>query len=105
MHSTEKLNLKHKKIGYTFRGNITNNISMDHGKILHFITEKIEDLGGAIFYSYSKSPLRINNTIIHCSRIDSCGALYFFIKRPGQSVSEFEKEFPAGLNYFKKGKS
>lgn len=78
---------------------------MDNDKILNFVAEKIEDLGGAIFYCYSNSPLKINNTIIHSSKVDASGSIYFFIRRPKQLVSEFESEFPVGLNYFKKGKN
>jgi hypothetical protein len=78
---------------------------MDNDKILHFVAEKIEDLGAAILYCYSRRPLRINNTIIHSSKVDRCGCISFFIDRPRQLVSEFEKEFPVGLNYFKKGKN
>ena len=78
---------------------------MDNDKILHFISEKIEDLSVAIFYCYSNSPLKINNTIIHTSKVDNCGSIYFLVKRQGQLVREFEQEFPAALNYFKKGKN
>ena len=77
---------------------------MENNKILHFITEKVEDLEQAIFYCYSKGPLKINNTIIRTSKVDVNGCISFFIKRPTQSISEFEQEFPVGLNYFKKGK-
>jgi len=78
---------------------------MHNEKILHFIAEKIEDIKVAIFYCHSNSPLKINNTIIHTYKVDDCGNITFFINRPQQLISQFDREFPVGLNYFKKGKN
>lgn len=78
---------------------------MHNEKVLHFIAEKIEDINAAIFYCYSNSPLKINNTIIHTYKVDDCGYITFFINRPPQLISQFDREFPVGLNYFKKGKN
>jgi len=76
---------------------------MDNDKTLHFIAEKIADIKLAIFYCHSKSPLKINNTIIHTSKVDDTGCITFFINRPQQLISQFDQEFPVELNYFKKG--
>ncbi len=78
---------------------------MANGKILHFIAEKIEEINMAIFYCHSNSPLKINNTIIHTYKVDDNGCICFFINRPSQLISQFDQEFPVGLNYFKKGKN
>ncbi|HEX8462914.1 MAG TPA: hypothetical protein VF623_15880 [Segetibacter sp.] len=77
---------------------------MDNEKVLHFIAEKIEDLRVAIFYCHSNSQLKIHNTIINTYKVDDNGCITFFIPRPQQLISQFEQEFPVGLNYFKKGK-
>lgn len=77
---------------------------MHNEKILQFVAGKIEEINGAIFYCHSNSPLKINNTIIHDSKVDDCGYITFFINRPQQLISQFDREFPVGLNYFKKGK-
>jgi hypothetical protein len=74
-------------------------------KALHFIAEKIEEIKVAIFYCHSNSPLKINNTIINTFKVDECGNITFFINRPQQLISQFDREFPVGLNYFKKGKN
>lgn len=74
-------------------------------KALQFIAEKIEDINVAIFHCHSNSPLKINNTIINTFGVDDCGNITFFIKRPQQLISEFDREFPVELNYFKKGKN
>lgn len=78
---------------------------MHNDKVLHFIAEKIEEINDAIFYCHSNSPLKINNTIIHTFKVDECGNITFFINRPQQLISQFDREFPVGLNYFKKGKN
>ena len=74
-------------------------------KALHFIAEKIEDIKVALFYCHSNSPLKINNTIINTCKVDDCGNITFLINRPPQLISEFDREFPVRLNYFKKGKN
>jgi hypothetical protein len=80
-------------------------VGMVNEKIIQFIAEKIEDLGLAIFYCHSKSPLKIHNTVIHTSKMDATGCISFFIHRPSQLITQFEQEFPVGLNYFKKDKN
>ena len=77
---------------------------MDNEKLLHFIAEKIDGIKNAIFYCHSNSPLRINNTIINTFKVDETGFITFFINRPPQLLSQFDQEFPVGLNYFQKGK-
>jgi len=74
-------------------------------KNLIFIREKIKDLGIALFYSYSKSLLTIPTAIIYTHTVDENGDILFFINRPKQHINEFDQEFLAGLNYFKKGKN
>lgn len=78
---------------------------MHNDKALQFIAEKIEEIKVAIFYCHSNSPLKINNTIINTFKVDDCGNITFFINRPQQLISQFDREFPVGLNYFKKGKN
>ncbi len=80
-------------------------MNMQNDKILLFLAEKIEEIKDAIFYCHSNSPLKISNTIIHTSKVDECGNITFFINRPKQLISEFDREFPVDLNYFKKGKN
>lgn len=77
---------------------------INNDKIFHFIAEKIEEINVAIFYCHSNSPLKINNTIIRTYKVDDCGNITFFINRPQQLISQFDREFPVELNYFKKGK-
>lgn len=77
---------------------------MYHDKNLQFLADKIVELNNAIFYSHSNSPLKIHNTVIQTYQVDSNGCISFFIQRPQQLISQFDREFPVGLNYFRKGK-
>ncbi len=78
---------------------------MLNDKNLIFVKGKIEDLGAAIFHCHSKGLLKIPNTVIETHNVDENGDILFFVNRPIQRVSEFEQEFPIGLDYFKKGRN
>jgi hypothetical protein len=70
---------------------------------LGFITSKINELETAVFHSHSNSVLNLNPTIIRTLKIDDNGYIWFLVNRPAQTVTEFEKQFPVALNYYKKG--
>jgi hypothetical protein len=69
---------------------------------LDFITSKITELGTAVFHSHSNSVLNLNPTVIRTLKIDENGNIWFMVNRPAQIVTEFEKQFPVALNYYKK---
>jgi general stress protein 26 len=72
---------------------------------LGFITSKINELETAVFHSLSNSVLNLNPTVIKHLKIDDDGYIWFLVNKPVQKVTEFEKQFPAALNYYKKGTS
>jgi general stress protein 26 len=71
---------------------------------LLFLRERINEIKSAIFYSMSNDLLKIPVSIISIIRIDESGALWFFVKKPSQSMNEYEKSFPAHLQFYRKGK-
>lgn len=77
---------------------------MHTDKNLQFIRAKILDTQVALFYCYTNSLLRIHNTIIQTHKVDDDGHIWFFIQRPQQLISQFEREFFVGLKYFRKGR-
>jgi len=77
---------------------------MPHHTDLRFLTEKIQDLKHAIFFSESTSVLRMATTIVTLSKMDELGQLWFFVPRPQQALQEFDREFPVRLEFFKKGR-
>ena len=73
-------------------------------KNLRFLQEKIQDLRSALFYCLSNSVLRIPTSIVTALKVDSEGQVWFFVSRPRQQLSEAERQFPARLEFYKKGK-
>lgn len=70
---------------------------------IDFISSKINELKTAVFHSHSNSVLNLSPTVINTARIDDNGNIWFFVNKPTQKVTEFEKQFPVALNYYKKG--
>jgi general stress protein 26 len=70
---------------------------------LHFLQEKIEQIGSAIFFNLSDSVLKLPTSIVTTLKVDDFGYVWFFVKKPNQHIQEFEKEFPVRMDFFKKG--
>ena len=71
---------------------------------LGFIQEKIREIGSAIFYNQSDSLLKLPTSIVSTLCVDDFGYVWFFVQTPRQTLMEFETEFPARMDFFKKGK-
>ena len=71
---------------------------------LHFLHDKIRDLRSALFYSLSNSVLKIPTSIVTALKVDDEGQVWFFVSRPKQQLTEFDRQFPARLEFYKKGK-
>ncbi|HUR11925.1 MAG TPA: pyridoxamine 5'-phosphate oxidase family protein [Flavitalea sp.] len=72
---------------------------------LHFLQDKIQELRSALFFSLSNSVLRMPTSIITALRVDDAGQIWFFMGKPLQQLTEFDKQFPARLEFYKKGKA
>ena len=71
---------------------------------LRFLQEKIQDLRSALFFSQNSSLLRISTTIVTILKADELGQVWFLVPRPSQALHEFDREFPARLEFFRKGR-
>lgn len=71
---------------------------------LSLLREKIEELQHALFFNSGNAVLKISNQVTDAICVDECGQIWFVVPKPGQLLSEFDREFPARLNFFKKGK-
>ena len=71
---------------------------------LNFFREKIQELRSALFFNTSNAVLKLPPCIISAIKMDDAGQVWFFVNRPGQYLHEFDREFPARLNFFRKGK-
>ena len=72
---------------------------------LNFLQEKIQEIGSAIFFNQSESVLKLPTSIVNTLKVDEYGYVWFFVQRPRQVLKEFETEFPARLDFFRKGKT
>src|SRR5262245_60443216 len=68
-----------------------------------FLQEKIKNLGSAIFFNQSNAVLKLPASIVRIIHADEYGYLWFFMQKPQQQLTEFEKEFPVKLDFFRKG--
>jgi hypothetical protein len=68
-----------------------------------FLQEKIKNLASAIFFNQSDAVLKLPTCIVRINHIDEYGYLWFFVQKPPQQLTEFEKEFPVKLDFFRKG--
>jgi hypothetical protein len=72
---------------------------------LPFLQEKISDLRSALFFSLSNAVLKMPTTIVTALKVDEVGQVWFLVNRPMQNIQEFDREFPARLDFFRKGKN
>lgn len=76
---------------------------MDANHQLSFLRKRIEEIGSAIFYNESESVLKLPTSIVSTLKVDEYGFVWFFVQKPKQQLREFEQEFPAKLDFYKKG--
>jgi len=69
-----------------------------------FLQNRIMELQQALFYDESQSVLKFPTSIINVLHADDVDQIWFMVNRPLQHLNEFEKEFRARLDFFKKGK-
>ena len=69
-----------------------------------FIQEKIKNIGSALFYSEQSSVLKYPTTIITARKVDEIGQIWFYMNKPAQNYQQFDDQFPARLDFFRKGK-
>lgn len=71
---------------------------------ISFLQQRIQEIGSALFYSLSTSVLKFPTTIVNTLKVDDTGNIWFFISRPEQQLTEFDWEFPAQMQFYRKGK-
>ena len=71
---------------------------------IKFLQQKIQELQSALFFPETGSLLQIPTHVIPTAEADDEGDIWFIIPRPAQHIDEADMEFPARLEFFKKGK-
>jgi general stress protein 26 len=70
---------------------------------LQFLQDRIRHIGSAIFFNQSDSILKLPTSLVNTLHVDDYGYVWFLVKKPKQYIQEFEKGFPARMDFFKKG--
>ena len=71
---------------------------------ISFLQDKIQGIGSALFYNLSSGVLKFPTAIVNILQVDEVGNAWFFANRPEQQLQEFDLEFPAYLQLYRKGK-
>ena len=61
------------------------------------------ELQSALFFTESKSIVKLPTHVISDIEMDEEGNIWFVIPKPAMHIEAFEKEIPAKLDFFKKG--
>jgi general stress protein 26 len=77
---------------------------MKSEQYLPFLQQKIQGIGSALFYSLSDAVLKFPTSIVNTLKVDETGNVWFLTNRPGQHLHEFDWEFPARMQFYRKGK-
>lgn len=67
------------------------------------LSQKITNLVTAIFFNQSEAVLKLPTSIVRIIHVDEYQYIWFFIQKPQQNLTEFEKKFPVKLDFFRKG--
>ena len=72
---------------------------------MNVLKSKIMELQSALFYTESISLVKLPTHVISDVEVDAEGQMIWFaVPRPAQHIDAFEKEMPAKLDFFRKGK-
>ncbi len=70
---------------------------------LAFLQNKIQQIGSAIFFNHSDAVLKLPTSLVNIIKVDEFGYVWFLVKKPNQNIQQFESDFPARMDFFKKG--
>src|SRR5215831_15953448 len=76
-----------------------------HSTSLNFVRDKIRNIGSALFYSDQDAVLKFPTSIITALKVDDVGQVWFYMNRPSQYIHQFDTQFPAKLDFFRKGRN
>jgi general stress protein 26 len=87
--------------GWSNKGNYS---TMTRDLTVPFLQEKIQELQNALFFAELNSLLTIPTHVITAEVVDDAAQIWFVVPSTSRSAHEFDKEFSAKLDFFKKGK-
>ncbi len=69
-----------------------------------FLRDRIGEIGSALFYNTGNAAFKLPTSIVNVWRVDAEGNIWFFFHNPDLFIDETDKEFPARLDFYRKGK-
>lgn len=69
-----------------------------------FLRDRIHEIGSALFFNTGNADFKLPTTIVNVLKVDEEGNLWFFLHNPDLFIEEGDKEFPARLDFYRKGK-
>lgn len=70
---------------------------------LKFLQDKVMEIRSALFFSMNDAVLKMPTSLINTIKVDDVGQIWFFVNKPQQNIQEFDKTFPARLDFYRKG--
>lgn len=71
---------------------------------LNFLSNRILEIGSALFTNTSNATFKLPTSVISVLTVDEAGNILFFLHNPDLFIDESDKEFPARLDFYRKGK-
>lgn len=71
-------------------------------KNIRFINERVRSLNTALFYNSSRKLIKFPPSVVRIIEANEKGQMWFAVNKPYQDLSDFDKEFPAELHFYKK---
>src|SRR5581483_7281564 len=68
------------------------------------LKSKMMELQSALFFTESLSIVKLPTHVVSDVELDSEGQIWFVIPKPAMHIEAYDKEIPAKLDFFKKGK-
>ena len=75
-----------------------------HEQETGILKSRINELQSALFFTESKSIVKLPTHVINDVQMDSEGQIWFVIPKPAMHLEAYDREIPAKLDFFKKGK-
>jgi hypothetical protein len=71
---------------------------------MEMLRSKIVELQSALFFTESSSIVKLPTHVVSDVELDNEGQIWFVIPKPAMHIEAYDKEIPAKLDFFKKGK-
>jgi pyridoxamine 5'-phosphate oxidase like protein len=71
---------------------------------MQVLKSKIMELQSALMFTESSSIVKLPTHVISDVELDNEGNIWFVIPKPAMQIEAYDKEIPAKLDFFKKGK-